>query len=117
MAKFTVLKYNEFVLNQLGISAKESSYQTYRSNVFFKALSTYYILLSQVAFVVASLMFGYRNSKQFEIVLRVFTVTMGTAQSITMFFTFGKNIAKVHALHATLQRDVDESTKGKIDEE
>lgn len=72
MAKFTVLKYNEFVLSQLGIFAKPNISQ----RCLFKALSTYYILLSQVAFVVTSLLYGYRNSEQFETVLRVFTVTI-----------------------------------------
>lgn len=111
MVKFTVLKYNEFILTQFGIFSKQSSNQTY-SNVFFKALSSYYILLTMAAFVVSSSIFVYQNSEQFDVALRVFTVSIGTAQSIGMFFSFGKNIKKVNTLHHKLQEIVDESTKG-----
>lgn len=112
MVKFTVLKFNKFLLSHLGIFSKQSSNQTY-SNAFFKALNSYYILLTTTAFVVASVIFVLKNSSQFDIALRTCAIAIGTFQSIGMYFCFGLNMKKVHALHFKLQKIIDESVEGK----
>lgn len=108
MAKFTVLKYNKFLLSHLGILSNQIF-----QNVFFKRLSSYYILLTTTAFVVASVIFVLQNSSQFDTALRTSAIAIGTFQSIGMYLCFGKNIKKVNALHFKLQEIIDGTVEGK----
>lgn len=112
MAKFTVLNYNKFLLSHLGIFSKQLSNQIFQ-NVFFKRLSSYYILLTTTAFVVASVIFVLQNSSQFDTALRTSAIAIGTFQSIGMYFCFGKNIKKVNAMHFKLQEIIHGTVGGK----
>lgn len=111
MIKFTVLKYNKFILSHLGISIKQSSNRTIQ-NVFCKAISSYYILTTMIVFVVASVMFVLQNLSQYNVALRTCAIAIATSQSIGMYFCFGINVNKINALHFKLQEIIDELAKG-----
>lgn len=108
MFKFTVLKYNKFVLTHLGILSKQLSSQTCIRNA-----SSNYILWTMTAFVMASVIFVLRNTSQFDVALRTCAIAVGTSQSIGMYFCFGANIRKINALHLKLQEIIDKLANGK----
>lgn len=111
MPELNVLKYNEWVLIHLGIYTKHTPNQAY-GNVFFKTLSSYYILLTTSALVVTSGFYIVKYSPQFDVVLRTIAIAIGTAQSVGMYACFGIHLKKVHALHFKLQKIIDESMAG-----
>lgn len=111
MVKFTVLEYNEFLLYQFGIFSTELSNRTSRY-VFFKTLSSYYILLTTTAFVVASVIFVLENPSQFDVALRTSAIAIGTAESIGMYFCYGTKTTEVNAVHLKLQAIINETSQG-----
>lgn len=113
MFKFTVLKYNKFVLTHLGILSEQLPSETCTRSDFFKRPSSYYILLTMTALVVASVMFVLQNVSQFDVALRTCAIAIGTSQSIGMYFCFGINLRKINALHLKLQAIIDEVVNGK----
>lgn len=113
MFSFTVLKYDEIILARLGYFSKQMPSPT-TQNKFFKRLSSYYILLTTTIFVLTSAIFVLQNLSQFDIALRSSAIAIGTAQSIGMYFSFGTNVRKIHAIHFKLQKIIDERTSGNI---
>lgn len=110
MVKFKVLKYNEYILIQLGIFSDEFSQNP--SDCFFKLLKICYILLISGSFVISGSLFAYQNAAQFTVALRTCAFTCGAAQAFGMLFCFGLNTTKVRAVHHKLQALADKSTKG-----
>lgn len=111
MAKFKVLKYNEFSITRLGFCPFEFLSKPIR-NEFFKSLSTYFIVMHMVAFLICSLTCVYQNMSRIDVALRTSIVTIGTSQALCMIISFGSKMKKIKAVHLKLQQIVDATPPG-----
>lgn len=106
---FRVLKLNEDVMFRLRLYTQKLSNP---ANDFSNSVTTYYILVTMVAFVSTSAAFVYQNTSNIVIALQTAMITIGTSQALGMFLCVGCKIDKVKMLHLKLQSIVDQAAKG-----
>lgn len=106
MAKFHVLKYNQWIMNKFGIY----SYRlTEPSNEFFKSIRSYYILFTIfVINFIPCAVYVYLHWPNFEVIFETMLCACGNIQTLGMFFNIGLQMKKIKVLHLKLQKMVDE---------
>lgn len=108
---FTVLEYNRFGLTKLGIYRTTAENET---NVFFKAFSSYYIIVLLLAYMTMGSVFIYVHLSDISIALRAVLFIMGGVEAVGMFFFYGINVNMIQIVHTKLQGIVDEIVESKI---
>lgn len=108
---FKVLKFNEYILIQLGIFSNRFPTKSL-TNPFFKSPQTYYIMLFAILFITSSILFVYQHLAQFDATLRTCSIILECFQSFGMYLSFGLNSNKIRIVHIKLQELVDKSTEG-----
>lgn len=98
MAKFKVLKYHDFALNKLIIYP----------------LITHYILLNLILFLSSSIVFVYQITSKFDEAIRACFLIFGTCQAIGMFYSYGRNLSEIHAVHSKLNGIIRKIAEGEF---
>lgn len=108
MAKFKVLKYNQMLMSWQGIHSHRLSEPT---NEFHRSLSSYYVVFTLFAFVIASAVRIHSYWPEVEPILKPCSVAFGGVQCVGMFISIGLQMNRIKALHLELQRIIDKGEK------
>lgn len=111
MAKFQVLKYNQWAMSKLGIYSYRLTEPT---NEFFTSFGTYYILFMVIGFSIGtSLIYVYLHWPNFDLTFEPIMVFSGNIPTMGMFINTGLQMKKIKILHLKIQEIVNE--KGMAD--
>lgn len=105
MQSFNVLKYHTFVLSNILRIYRIASQN--EISVFYKAFSTYYVLITLLFFVTFGMAFVFANLAQFPLALRALTFITGSFQAMCMYYCYAKNSSNTKIIHNKLQAIVD----------
>lgn len=108
MSRFKVLEFNENFMVWQGIRAYRLDEDT---NEFFSSFIPYFILWTLTTSVASSGTFVYIYWPDVEVISNSVMVVMGCYQTAGMFYSFGRNMLKVKAVHNHLQEIVNEQGK------
>lgn len=109
MKKFIAFKYHKSIWFKL----RFYSTQCKNENIlFFKSITTHFILLVLIAFNISSGTFVYENVSQFTVALRACLFITGISQAIGMFYNYGLKLNEIRAVHNKFQEIIDKINKG-----
>lgn len=104
MNEFIEFKYHKSIWSKLRIYPTQCENE---NNAFFKAFSSYFILLVLITFNISSGTFVYENASQFTVALRACLFITGISQAIGMFYNYGLKLNEIQAVHIELQEIID----------